>query len=88
MKEREQLTPVKEIVKESYKAINKAIWDQVDRFEPKVAYTFRYNPAYDCEKKQYMHFKTWWDAVGYAQAYKMSLKMFSVVKVEDHYEIH
>lgn len=49
---------------------------------------FEYNSSYDWKTHTYKHFKNWWDAVGYAQAYKMSLKYFMIVKVEDHYEIH
>jgi len=53
-----------------------------------MEFRFEYNPSYNFKTHTYKHFKNWWDAVGYAQAYKMSLKHFMIVKVEDHYEIH
>lgn len=44
------------------------------------------NYSYDPKTHTFKHFKHWWDAVGFAQAHKM--KHYTVVKVDDHYEIH
>ena len=71
-----------------FEKLNEAMTEASNKFpEPKIAY-FGYNPAYDPKTNTYKHFKHWWDAVGFAQAYKLSLKHYTVVKVDDHYEIH
>ena len=49
-------------------------------------FIFRFNPAYDFKTNTFKHFKNLWDAVGFAIAHK--IKGWTVVKVDEHYEIH
>ena len=49
-------------------------------------FDFSINPTYDLETGKYKEFKDWVDAVRFAQSNKM--KNWTIIKVEDHYEIH